>query len=106
MVEYDASVITQYVTRLKFKANWAILSHSIVGFIIGLLVGVLFARNLSVALSDLTLIVIFMTIGILIGYLRGREAAFKIQIQAQQILCQVAIEQNTRDRSNSKITAA
>ena len=106
MVEYDAGVLKQYATRLKFKANWAIFSHSVMGLLVGLIIGVLFSEILSVALGDLQLILIFATVGILLGYLLGREAAFKIQILTQQILCQVAIEQNTRNRSNPKVTAA
>jgi hypothetical protein len=48
---------------------------------------------------------IFCAIGISAGVDAGRRKAFELKLKAQQILCQVQIEQNTRHQEKSLAAA-
>ncbi len=88
MVQYDPKVIYEFADRLHRKANTIIAKCTIVGALIGGIVGYA-VKGAGVALLGL---VIFGAIGFYIG----REKAFSLKLQAQTALCQVKIEENTK----------
>jgi len=96
--EYDPSILRKYAERLYRRAELAAVWFPIVGFLIGLSVLVVWVNFFAArapapppAWPGWLLL-----IGPGIGFLYGRERAFKLRLEAQRTLCQVQIEQNTR----------
>jgi hypothetical protein len=92
-VAYNPEMIEKFASRLYARARGIVLVCGLVGFFLG-----------AAAFAALAFIVprwglvgfvpfVFST-GIGIAY--GIEKAFLLKVQAQQMLCQLAIEQNTR----------
>ena len=97
MTKYDASVIQLLADKLYSKADRVIGFNAIVGVVLGALAGGGFgAAQLggSTAATVLALVgaVLFGLVGAFIGY--GRS--FDLRFRAQQALCQMHIESNTR----------
>ncbi len=92
-IEYDPRIIAQHAAALYTQASRVVFTHGFLGVLLGAGVG----GGLG-ARSDAT--GVFMMVGALLGALVGvsigRSRAFVYRLQAQQALCQVAIEQNTR----------
>jgi hypothetical protein len=102
MVQFKAEVLEEYAVKLIRKAGWAIASRSILGLIIGLVIGIAMPNKITQAYGDQTFVLIMSLLGAFLGFLWGKDAALMIQVQAQQILCQVAIERNTRGQVITK----
>lgn len=86
MTEYDPTVIQKHAEQLYAKANSVIWEYGISGFILGCL-GFFFGVGVGSVL-----LIAFTYIGIHIGV----NKSFQIKLQAQTVLCQVQIEENTR----------
>jgi len=110
MVTYDANIISEFADRLYRRANWIIFTCTLIGLIVGGVSGwyaqdsskVWMPANVSVAgnkLGDFASALPFVTAGIVgvFGYLVGRERAFWLKLRAQTALCQLRIEENTRN---------
>jgi hypothetical protein len=99
MVKYDPDILRKYANQFYMKANLEILGWSVVGLFLGAVLGV---ALLALKLNDVSPELLFLGAlvgGAFLGFLWGREKAFMLKVQAQQILCQVEIEQNTRTQA-------
>ena len=111
MVTYDPQMIEKLAARLYRQARTAIISSTIGGVLFGALLGVGLGpllTALKVYILDLTrqspITPASLVAGCLagavvfglIGFLAGRERAFRLRVAAQTVLCQLKIEENTR----------
>ncbi|HPN56905.1 MAG TPA: hypothetical protein PLD92_08660 [Candidatus Omnitrophota bacterium] len=95
MVEYDLELVKAYAKRLYSQARATTMRH----FFIGIFFGIIIFGGVSDALLgsyDALIVAIGAMIGGVMGYGSGQNRAFELKMQAQQALCQVHIEQNTR----------
>ena len=113
MTEYDPQVIQKFADRLYRRAKIAVVVSTIVGVLFGGMGGLVFALD-AIGLSLETGgpgIVAGLTTGLIGGlggaaivgvvfFLLGREQAFRLKLQAQTALCQLKIEENTRQQSH------
>jgi hypothetical protein len=103
MVAYDANVIVQFADRLYRQAQRMAVAYAVRGFVLGALVGfgvLAVSRIAGLATGELVLTSGFLgLLGAALGWSIGRERAFSLRLQAQQALCQVQIEANTRPSS-------
>jgi hypothetical protein len=115
MATYEPQILEEFADRL-YKQAAEMISQAVVGGILGgLIVGVLVGAGVGVALTalnhtpvasgDIPSIVwsggvvagcLFAILGGVIGYFTGKEKAFELRLKAQQALCQLQIEKNTR----------
>jgi VIT1/CCC1 family predicted Fe2+/Mn2+ transporter len=96
LVSYDASVIDEFASRLYSQAASIIATSTIVSLVIGSAVGLVVVVAMKSQNSIDTAVIIGALAGGIIGFMRGRERAFKLKLDAQIALCQVQIERNTR----------
>jgi hypothetical protein len=103
--QYDSGILQRFADELYRQAKWIIvgtvLRYCLVVFLFMFVACfVLGIQQPQLALSNDGLVVacIVSLIGIPIGIEAGRKKAFNLKLQAQQILCQVQIEQNTREQ--------
>ncbi|HLJ28500.1 MAG TPA: hypothetical protein VKY85_17445 [Candidatus Angelobacter sp.] len=107
-VQYDPSVLQFHAAELYRRAKWiawgTALRYGAAAFLIGIAVSIILGREQVFADSSTsTLIVaVIALVGSLIGFDVGTGRAFRFKLQAQQILCQVKIELNTRAASEVK----
>lgn len=94
MVQYDATVIQAFAESLYKRANSIIATYSVLGLILGFVVGL----YLPVPGGEAKMVVATV-IGLAIGVAVGRQKAFLLKLQAQTSLCQVKIEQNTTGKN-------
>jgi hypothetical protein len=88
MVSYDPNVIQEFADKLYSRADAIVLGWMALSALVGFFVGAMLGGG------PLRLLLIFL--GGAIGYAVGMQRAFLLKLQAQQALCQVQIEQNTR----------
>ena len=86
--EYDPKIIQEFSDRLYSQAKNIVASYTFFG---ELLLG---AAGLGFGDGAVGLFGVFL--GGAIGYYMGKEKAFGLKLQAQTALCQVQIEQNTK----------
>jgi len=95
MVTYEAEIIYKFADHLYKKAKSVILTNTLLGFGISLLlcffVGY-FTREAGAVQGFIPAIIV----GTAGGYLIGKEKAFTMKLQAQTALVMVKIEENTR----------
>lgn len=107
MTQYDESILQQYADALYDQARWIVIQTALqyagIAFIIAVIViGVVSALGPQIGVrgdqssGETVLTVIVTAIGLGIGISHGRRKAFRLKLQAQQILCQRQIELNTR----------
>jgi uncharacterized protein involved in response to NO len=102
--EYDSGILQAFADRLYSDANWVIITttvkYGVLGFLVAFIGAAVYARLPVSSGTDPGLTQAFIAavsiIAALIGIAAGREKAFHLKLEAQKILCQVAIEQNTR----------
>ena len=90
MVSYDPKLVYEFADRFYRRAGHVVVSSVVVGLLAGILVG----RLLTEAFGGYTWAI--AAVAGLIGYAAGSQRAFALKLQAQQALCQVKIEENTR----------
>jgi hypothetical protein len=90
-VQYDPKIISQHAAALYSRAARVVFSYGFLGFVVGA-IGAAAATSGKNGLLTL----VGGLLGALLGVGIGRSRAFVYQLQAQQALCQVAIELNTR----------
>jgi hypothetical protein len=115
MANYEPQILEEFADRL-YKQAAEIISQAVVGGIVGgLLVGALFGAGAGVGLlvleqapgvsGDTPSMVLaggaigfclLAVVGGVIGYFTGKEKSFELRLKAQQALCQLQIEKNTR----------
>lgn len=98
MIDYDPTQAKQLASRLNLRAGLSTLVSSALGIAIGMVASPYILQslpgNLSVNLPGWLCLVVF---GVL-GFLQGMERGFQLRLQAQTLLCQIQIEENTRGR--------
>lgn len=100
-VQYDPQVIAQHAEALYRRASRIVLTYGVVGFLVGAAVLGAVASQRSVGG---VMVLVGGLVGALMGVSIGRSRAFVYQLQAQQALCQVAIELNTRRTTVSPVS--
>ena len=107
--QYDSSILQQFADDLYSRARWIIFStaamYGTVVFVLSI-IGVLSASHSNLRVQEWGVIGTLTLVAVAIGVNRGREKAFQLKLQAQQILCQRQIEENTRAAVGSKALAA
>ena len=104
--QYDPSVLRQYADDLYMQAKWIIFGTALRYFLVALLLSIaclaaLFYAQPAANEAALWIMGIFSVIGIAAGVDAGKKKAFELKLKAQQILCQVQIEENTRSQGKS-----
>lgn len=95
MAAYDPQILEKFADRLYSQAANVIASSTLLGFLIGLVLGGMLGR--AVAKESIgTYVFIAGIVAALIGWQIGRDRAFHLKLEAQRTLCQLQIEKNTR----------
>ena len=98
MSKYDSRIIYHFADELDARASQTIVLYIVVGVLVGVLAGYLMGGLVRFIPGIVVLLVGALIFGV-IGYIFGSNKAFEFKLQAQIILCQVAIEANTRSLS-------
>lgn len=98
MVSYDPNVIQEFADKLYARADAIVVGWTAVGALAGFVLGSLMGGG------GTRIVLIFLAGAI--GYAVGMQRAFLLKLQAQQALCQVEIERNTRTEARSPNAAA
>jgi hypothetical protein len=97
MVHYDPGIIKRYAELMYRRASSVVVVWTLAFIVPGLLGGVALADALRVPRENNVLVIGLTTlVGGVIGFLIGQSRAFWLRLQAQVMLCQARIEQNTR----------
>lgn len=96
-VSYDENVIVSFADRLYRRASSMVVAYMLFGVMVGVL-PVVIAMGMNHVRPNAIGAVAAMVglIGGVIGAMVGSERAFTLRLLAQQALCQVQIERNTR----------
>ena len=97
-LEYDEELIRRGAEDLYRKARAIVAKHGLVGAVLGCIAGALAGLIWTDGDEKLFFLVASAStlVGLLGGISSGRSRAFVLRFQAQQLLCQVQIERNTR----------
>lgn len=106
MAVYDPKDHQNFIDVLRTRAKRITIVYTLMAAIVG--------AGISVAVSylgaDLTpkasWVVLWTVILAFFGFVMGRERAFKMRLQAQELLCQKQIEENTRAKEIGSAAAA
>ena len=95
MVEYDVKFIKEYAGSLYKQAKSIVPAHFFIGIFIGFFV---FGTISYKLIGDLDFLIVACGIlcGGVMGYGSGNNKAVELKLKAQQALCQIQIEENTR----------
>lgn len=99
---YDPKILQEFADNLYYQARSIQATYLLGGLFLGFFAPLLAPRvsfdaaRLAADFNLAVVVGISVLVGGLIGYVAGRSRAFKLKLQAQQVLCQVAIEANTR----------
>lgn len=92
--EYNSAEIDSFVNILYRSADLSIITYTALGVFLGGSIGYAAFRLTSVAIGSSAL-------GGVIGYQFGLSSAYKQKAEAQLALCQVEMEKNLRNNSQS-----
>lgn len=104
MATYDAEVLQEYADTLYQQAQRIVISLAFsyacrgLGFaIILLIVGYFLKPDLYTDGAGQVIFAVILTlVGVAAGVSQGKRKAFELKLEAQKLLCQKQIEQNTR----------
>lgn len=115
MPSYEPQLIEEFADRLYKQASDVIASSVVAGVLVGGLFGVLVGLGIGFAQVGLagqkaaatdsspTILTAAVIVGAIValvggiaGYYSGKEKSFELRLKAQQALCQLNIEKNTR----------
>ena len=110
MASYEPDILEQFADRLYKEAADIISQNVFGGVFVGIFLGVIigFAVGFAESLQKQTpgtengvpigiaAAVLLAVVGGVSGYYHGKEKAFELRLKAQQALCQLQIEKNTR----------
>ena len=97
MALYESTVIHTFADRLYQQASRIVAQYVVMGLLIGGGIGLAF--GLAARLNSTAMLVVAgvgAVIASAIGYSIGDQKAFALKLMAQQALCQLQIEYNTR----------
>jgi hypothetical protein len=95
MVKYDADVLQKHAGKLYSRANTIILTATVFGVLIGAASGFFLENVVQSGSAPVVIGACGLILGA-VGYSFGSARAFALKLMAQQALCQVQIEMNTR----------
>ena len=96
-VSYDENVIVTFAERLYRRAATVVLVYTLLSAILGALAVKAVVSVYSVpsdSADGMTIVIALIAAGL--GAVAGTGRAFVLRLQAQQALCQMHIERNTR----------
>ncbi len=96
MAKYDPAVIQKFADRLYFQANTIIVVWTILGAIVGAAVGGTTVSGFLRVADPMVCVGITAVVMAIVGCLIGQTRAFHLKFMAQQMLCLMQIETNTR----------
>lgn len=102
--QYDSNILQQYADQLYRQASrivvWTVLRYGFAVFVVSIMffiaIGSQKQIDVNAANQGMTIVLILTVLGCAAGVDAGRRKVFSLKLQAQQILCQREIEQNTR----------
>ncbi|MCC6415561.1 MAG: hypothetical protein IT582_06605 [Opitutaceae bacterium] len=97
--KYDPEIICKYADKLYSQAASIIAGRTIAGIFFGVIGGIVFQYYLPTEPRWLPVAVGTVLFGLL-GYNSAQAKAFELRLRAQDALCQVQIEKNTRTQSS------
>lgn len=101
--KYDPAILQKFAAGLYSRASSIEATYLIGGLLLGAAAPFLFSPlwvSIALLLGGITpgaAAGLGAIVGGLVGFVAGRNKAFKLRLEAQLVLCQVAIEENTRD---------
>jgi hypothetical protein len=104
MVAYDSKLLYEFADQLYKEAARLLWTAALGGFLVGTMLGLVLAVGAIALRPDLrgsilsgsTPTIAFAIIGGLMGYSNARQKALLLRVQAQTLLCNAKIEENTR----------
>jgi hypothetical protein len=93
-VKYDSQLIQTFADRLYAESDRSVMQSTVVATMVGVIAGYVIAAVTRVPTVGFVLVCAVVAGGM--GYVRGREKAFTLRWQAQQALCLMHTERNTR----------
>jgi len=110
LTAYDPLLLKSYADRLYQQARMIAVTTAVrylAGMFLCSLVPVWFLHATNTALQNdqaysigIGASLVLMIVATMVGVERGMNRAFQLKLEAQQILCLVSIEQNTRQESS------
>jgi hypothetical protein len=101
--QYDSQVLQQYADDLYRQAQsimvWTAIKYGSLVFLLSLIALSAFnaaQRSASDVSTGLVVVAVLTAVGVVVGVGAGRLKAFNLKLEAQRLLCQLQIEQNTR----------
>ncbi len=94
-IDYDPEVIQSFANALYAQASKIIFTYFLIGFIVGGAIGFFLGAAASPGSEMMVALIGGVIVGLL-GTSAARTKAFQLKLQAQQVLCQLSIEKNTR----------
>lgn len=101
MAKYDPTIIQKFADKLYSQANLIIILYLLIGAGLGAAGGYALRATLP---GDPT--VIAAVVCGMIGLALGLQRSFMLKVQAQTALCQIQIEENTRQQTQLMRAAA
>jgi hypothetical protein len=101
---YDPEILQQYADALYSRAMFVQIAVTCLGLIFGGVLGA--ALPVTTRKPDSSITLLFAAVCGAVGFAIGRAMAFKYKLEAQQALCQLQIEINTRPETAAKYRAA
>ncbi len=95
MVDYDPKIIQNYADGLYKQAQSVATCY----FFIGIFTSIIVFSKISDILKgefDFLIVAIGVFIGGVIGLFAGKNRSFEMKMEAQQALCQIKIQENTK----------
>lgn len=99
MPTYNPAIIEKYAAHLYQRGENIIWKWGCIGMLIGAVIAGYTARAVLPAFDSvwgIVMLAVGVFIGLFVGRSIGTDRAFRLFLEAQTALCQVAIERNTR----------
>lgn len=93
-VKYDSHFIQEFADRLYSESDRAVMQTTVTAAFLGVIAGLVIAALTHIQTTGF--VSVCTVLAGCIGYVRGREKVFTLKLQAQQALCQMYTEKNTR----------
>jgi uncharacterized membrane protein YccC len=94
MIDYDPAVIQEFAEKLYAKARWSAVRLGLTGLLIGW--GMAYVITLLTRVQGGTWVMVSALVCCFVGAQVGWARAFNLRFQAQSVLLQKRIEENTR----------
>jgi hypothetical protein len=100
MVEYNPNVLKKYANSLYQQAGLIMFCYTGIGVFVGYIVASIFNAATPKRSADDATVILWICIIVcgIVGLIAGYNKGLQMRIRAQEILCQVAIEENTSAR--------